>query len=230
LLGGRFAALAGASLRSPALRCARQRFAALDGAGRREACVWRFSRENRLMMRFVVALAACLLGSVSHSRAQLPAAGPVRERREPTASELVYMYNLGLRLSLAPGIVVPVDGSRVGFSFGGDVRFGFPLGPTIVAPGLRVAGYWPEGFSSVIGLATLRVTVPLGPVGPYVLGGAGPGHVSKPSETGLAYQAGGGFMVYVGDVFGIGAEASYLAITGTDFRSLFIGPALLLGF
>jgi len=182
------------------------------------------------MMRFVLALAAGLLGLAPSLASAQYVAPPPRELREPTGSDLVYIYNIGLRVSLAPGLFVPLDGGRVGFSLGGDVRFGIPLGPVIVAPGLRVAGYWPSGYYGVIGLATTRITVPLGPVGPYVLGGVGPGHVSKPSDTGLAYQAGGGFMVYVGTAFGFGAEASYLAITGTNFRSLFIGPALLLGF
>jgi len=37
-------------------------------------------------------------------------------------------------------------------------------------------------------------------------------------------------MVHVGARFGIGAEATYQAITGTAFEALFVGPSLLLAF
>lgn len=176
------------------------------------------------MKRFLTALAlACTcLGGTARVVAQPEPA--------PSSREIVVAYNTGSRFSLAPGIFIPRNGTRVGFSLAGDYRYGIELGPVVLAPGVRLSGFFPAGFVALSALGTARLTVPLGPVGPYVMGGVGPGYVSQPSEVGLAFMGGGGLMVYVAEAFAIGAEASYLGITGTRFRALFIGPQLLLGF
>lgn len=177
----------------------------------------RFSRSH-----WSWALLLALLAWGGSARAQ--------ERYEPSARDVVVAYNTGLHFSIAPGIFIPVDGGRVGFSIAGDVRYGFEIGPLIMAPGVRLAAYFPEDVNVVAGLGTLRLTFPLGAFAPFVVGGAGPGYVSSPSHTGAAYLAGGGFMVHIGTRFGIGAEATYQAITGTAFSALFVGPLILLAF
>jgi len=178
-----------------------------------------------MLLRFgrVVALAFAL--------AALPAASGARAQTgEPSTRDIVVAYNTGLRFSLAPGLFIPTDGGKVGFSLAGDVRYGFELGPTIVAPGVRLAGFFPAGARALTALGTLRVTVPAGPVAPFLVGGVGPGWVSDPSHAGLAYLAGGGLMLHIGQSFGIGVEASYFGITDSWFRSVAIGPSILLSF
>ncbi len=159
-------------------------------------------------------------------------AKPVRAQEpiQPSGRVVVVAYNTGVRFSVAPGIFIPINGGRVGFSISGDLRYGIETGPVVVAPGVRLAGYFPSDLTVLAALATTRVTMPLGPVGPYVVGGLGPGWVSEPSRAGLAWLAGGGFMVHIGTRFGLGAEATYQAITNTAFKALFVGPSLLFGF
>lgn len=178
------------------------------------------------MLRTLVllALALCLVGPGARASAQ------EYEYAEPSARDIVVAYNTGFRFTIAPGVFIPTDGGDVGFSIAGDFRYGIEVGPTVLAPGVRLAGYFPDGQSVLVGFGTFRVTLPVGPVGPFVVGGVGPGWVSKPSETGLAYLGGGGLMVHFGTRFGLGAEATYQAITGTDFAALFVGPSLLLAF
>jgi hypothetical protein len=171
---------------------------------------------------FVCGLLVALLVSHGSARAQ--------EISEPRARDVVVAYNTGLHFSIAPGVFIPVNGGRVGFSIAGEVRYGFELGPLILAPGVRLAAYFPEDVNIFAGLGTLRLTFPLGAFAPFVVGGGGPGYVSSPSHTGVAYLGGGGFMVHIGTHFGIGAEATYQAITGTRFSALFVGPLLLLAF
>ncbi|HEX5657508.1 MAG TPA: hypothetical protein VFX59_09955 [Polyangiales bacterium] len=146
--------------------------------------------------------------------------------RAQSARDIVVAYNTGWRFSIAPGLLIS-DG-EVGFSIAGDVRYGFEVGPLILAPGARVAGYFPPGFWALTGLATGRITYPLGPVGPYLVGGIGPGYLSEPAQAGAAYLGGGGLMIHVGTSFAFGAELTYFGITGTDFRAF--GPSLLLMF
>lgn len=173
------------------------------------------------------ALALALWGSLSLTFARSASA---QEEMGPSGRDLVVAYNTGFRFSIAPGVFIPINGERVGFSIAGDLRYGIETGPVVVAPGVRLAGYFPSDLTVLAALVTTRVTLPLGPVGPYVVGGVGPGWVSEPSRAGLAWLAGGGFMVHIGTRFGIGAEAIYQAITNTNFKALFVGPSLLFGF
>src|SRR5688572_30784484 len=89
---------------------------------------------------------------------QLVAAGSVQaqESYEPSAREIVVAYNTGLHFSIAPGVFIPTQGGRVGFSVAGEVRYGFELGPLILAPGVRLAAYFPEDVNIVTGLGTPR--------------------------------------------------------------------------
>jgi len=173
---------------------------------------------------------ALLLACFALSRVAVAQEEPEFEGAEPSARDVVFAYNTGLRVAIAPGVFIPTRGGRVGFSVAGDLRYGFKLGPVVLAPGLRPAAYFPPRQRIVTGLGTLRVTFPVGPVGPFILGGVGPGWVRRPSHVGVAYLGGGGFMVHIGTQFGIGVEATYQAITGTDFAALFVGPLLLLAF
>ncbi len=149
------------------------------------------------------------------------------EQQEETAAMAA---NRGLKLGIGPTLLLPL---RSDGPFGGglsvDGRYGIKAGPTVIAPGGRLAGYLIS--SRFIGLAmpTVRVTLPVGPLAPFLVGGVGPGYISNPSEGGLALLAGGGLMIHFGRIFAIGAEATYQVITGTELRTLAIGPALSFG-
>lgn len=125
--------------------------------------------------------------------------------------------------------LLPTDGGPLGGGIDAGLRYGFAAGPTIVAPGIRAAGYLVSQRFVALGMPTLRVTLPGGPFAPFVTGGVGPRWISNPEQTGLAVLAGGGLMIHFGRVFAIGAEATYQTVTGTDMRSVAIGPSILLG-
>jgi hypothetical protein len=181
-------------------------------------------------MRTLLVTAMLVLAFAPSSRTEAQAAEAYAgSYNPPTSRDIVVAYNVGWRFSIAPGVFIPVDDGNIGFSIAGDVRYGFDLGPLVLAPGVRLAGYFPSDLTVLAGLGTLRATFPVGMFGPFVQGGVGPGWVSEPSKAGLAWLAGGGFMVHFGTRFGFGAEASYQAITGTDFNALFIGPSFLIG-
>lgn len=138
--------------------------------------------------------------------------------------------NRGLTLGVGPTLLLPSrEDGPVGGGLSLDARYGIRLGPTVVAPGGRLNGYLIS--SRVIGMAmpTLRLTVPVGPLAPFLVGGLGPGGITNPGETGLAYLGGGGAMIHFGRILAVGGEASYQAITGTDFKSVAIGPSILIG-
>lgn len=134
----------------------------------------------------------------------------------------------GPQLGLASGFFVPPEGGRLGFAIAGDARYGFALGRATLAPGFRLAGFFRSGLAVAAPLAGARLDYALGIAHPFVVGAVGLGHASDRSRQGVAYQAAAGVLLDLGTRWSLGAEASYLAITGSDFRALSLGPCLTL--
>lgn len=139
-----------------------------------------------------------------------------------------FSSNVGPVKGLGVAILVPDEGSAGGgLELSG--RYGFPVGPVILAPGARAGGYYLQ--ERVIGLllATGRATLPLGPLAPFVQAGGGMGGLSNPGDGGPAWLLGGGLMIHFGRHFALGAEVSWQGIGGTGFEVLSIGPSLVIG-
>ncbi len=146
--------------------------------------------------------------------------------------------NRGVQTSFGPSLLVPTN-SRQNYGFGLEfgLRYGIKVGPTVLAPGGRVAGFFQSSRFYGDLMPTLRWTIPLGPFAPFLEAGAGPGVASNPGRGGVGLLGGGGFMIHFGDVFGLGARVAYETILGTDagpakprFSVLSIGPMLQFGF
>ena len=79
-----------------------------------------------------------------------------------------------------------------------------------------------------VGMPIVKVAFPIDRFEPFVEGGAGVGHVTDPSKSGVALMGGGGFMIHFRPI-AFGAAVSYQAITGTGFNGIGIGPILAIG-
>lgn len=159
--------------------------------------------------------------------AVVPRAAAAQEKPEEEGAAAA--ANRGLRIGVGPVLLLPTDGGPLGGGLDLSARYGFRAGPTILAPGGRVAGYLFSQRFAALGMPTFRVTVPAGPLAPFVMGGVGPGWISSPSEAGVALLGGGGLMVHFGRALALGAEVSYQTITGTELQSIAIGPSILIG-
>lgn len=138
--------------------------------------------------------------------------------------------NRGVKLGFGPTLLLPMrDGGPYGGGLNLEGRYGIKAGPTVVAPGGLLAGYAISSRFIALAMPTLRFTVPVGPLAPYLVGGVGGGWLSSPSEGGLALLGGGGLMIHFGRLFGIGAEATYQTIRSTDFGGVAIGPMISFG-
>ncbi|MBX3260037.1 MAG: hypothetical protein KIS78_35515 [Labilithrix sp.] len=137
--------------------------------------------------------------------------------------------NKGLRIGFGPELLLPMDNGPMGGGVVLDGRYGLRAGPTVLAPGGRLGGYVISSRFVGTAMPTFRVTLPIGPLAPYAVGGVGIGGLSNPSETGLAYLGGGGLMIHFGRILAIGAEVTYQRITGTELEVLAIGPSLQFG-
>ncbi len=144
-------------------------------------------------------------------------------------SSAAVVSNKGLQLGLGPILLLPSDGGPMGGGLAFNLRYGIGLDPVILAPGARLIGYYISGRFVGIAMPTARVTFPLGPLAPYVVGGIGGGWMSNPREGGLALMGGGGLMIHLGRILAVGAEATYQTVTSTELRGWAIGPAIAIG-
>jgi hypothetical protein len=151
-----------------------------------------------------------------------PAAAAAQEQPESPAIGA----NRGFRLGVGPALLLPTDDGPIGGGLVLDGRYGIKAGPTVIAPGGRLSGYLISSRFVGTAMPTLRVTVPVGPLAPFVLGGVGPGGLTNPNQGGVALLGGGGLMVHFGRVVAIGGEVTYQRITGTEFQALALGPAI----
>jgi hypothetical protein len=149
---------------------------------------------------------------------------------EARADSAAVEANTGFNFGIGPVVLIPAEGEDWGGGLDIDLRYGIEAGPTILAPGVRGAGYFQSDAFIGIGMPTFRVTLPVGPLAPYVLGGIGYGGITGDAgESGLALMGGGGLMIHFGRVLGIGAEATYQAILDTPFHGLAVGPSIHIG-
>lgn len=147
------------------------------------------------------------------------------EKRDSAA----YDSNEGWNTGFGPMIIAPRDGGPLGAGLDLDLRYGIGAGPFVFAPGGRLAGYYYSQRFVGMAMPTARLTLPIGPLAPYGIAGAGVGSVSNPSQSGMALMGGGGLMLHFGRIFGLGVEATYQKITETDFRAISVGPLFTIG-
>lgn len=138
--------------------------------------------------------------------------------------------NKGFKLGFAPMLLLPMrDNGPWGGGLELQARYGIKAGGTVFAPGGMLGGYTISGRFLYIAMPTVRWTVPIGPVAPYIVGGAGYGGFSNPGQDGFAALGGGGMMIHLGHVIAIGAELTYRTITNTGYDALVFGPQIAFG-
>jgi hypothetical protein len=181
----------------------------------------------KLFVRLALGISFTVAALVASSR---DACAQDDEGRDSDGDSAAMAANKGLSFGFGPVVLLP---SRDGGPYGGgldlEARYGFKAGPTVIAPGGRLAGYVMSSRFVGIAMPTIRWVLPVGPLAPFVVGGVGPGWISNPSEGGLALLGGGGLMVHFGRIFAIGAEASYQTITGTELSTVVVGPSFRIG-
>jgi hypothetical protein len=99
--------------------------------------------------------------------------------------------NKGFHFGLGPVLLIPTDAGPLGGGLDVELRYGIGLDPIILAPGARLSGYFISGRFIGMATPTLRLTLPVGPLAPFVLGGVGPGVLTNPGESGVALLGGG---------------------------------------
>jgi hypothetical protein len=140
---------------------------------------------------------------------------------------LIARYYAGLHFGIDPGAVF--NNGKVGFGIAARLEYGIDTGTVIIAPGLNLAAYFLDP-NVYVGMPTAKLVLPIGWFVPFIEGGAGVGHLTQPSQTGLALLGAGGFMIHPSQNLALGAEGGYETILGTDFGVILFGPIFAIAF
>lgn len=127
------------------------------------------------------------------------------------------------------GIAILFANGSTGVGLELSARYGIPAGPFIVAPGARIGGYYIAERLLGLAMPTARVTIPIGPLAPFVQGGAGVGGLTNPGNGGWAWMGGGGLMIHTGGALSFGVEVNYSGVTSTGVDVLTVGPVITIG-
>ncbi len=167
---------------------------------------------------------SCLVGSARAQPAPRSDVPPAQAGR----ADLAFWANLGTRVEAAPVFVFASNEERTAFGATVEARYGLPVGPLVVAPGIRAAALSTETYGAYPGLATARLILPLGAFAPYAYGGAGVVVFNGgPNTAGAAGTIGAGAMVHPSRRIAFGIDAAWTRLR--DITVFTTGPVFAFG-
>jgi hypothetical protein len=132
----------------------------------------------------------------------------------------------GWSLNFTPVLLLPKDDYRVGGGTDPEVKYTHDIGVVRLSAGGRVGGYYAKNLFGVTLMPTLRVTLPLGAVDPYLAGGVGYGWLPKIEDEGLATMVRFGTVFHFSDSFSIGVEGTLQKVYGSNFEFPSVGSMM----
>lgn len=124
----------------------------------------------------------------------------------------------GWSFNFTPVIVLPKDDYRVGGGTDPELKYTRDLGGVSLSAGGRVGAYYAKNLFGVTVMPTVRATLPLGAVEPYLAAGAGYGWLPAIERDGLATMARFGTVFHFSESFSIGVEATLQGIQRSNFE------------
>jgi hypothetical protein len=132
----------------------------------------------------------------------------------------------GWSLNFTPVLVLPKDGYDIGGGTDPELKYTRDLDWVRLSAGGRVGAYYAKNQFGVTVMPTLRATLPLGAVDPYLAGGVGYGWLPDTDEGGLATMARLGTVFHFSESFSIGVEGTLQQVHGSNFGFPSIGSML----
>ncbi|MFO0582524.1 MAG: hypothetical protein U0229_09645 [Anaeromyxobacter sp.] len=132
--------------------------------------------------------------------------------------------------NFTPVLILAHGDDRFGGGADPEVRYCLDLGGVRVSAGARVGVYYAKNVLGVTAMPTLRLTVPVGRVEPYLAAGMGYGWETESGYSNLATMSRGGFVYRFSKGFSAGLEATYQKIEGSEHRFWSFGSAMAFGF
>lgn len=124
----------------------------------------------------------------------------------------------GWSWNFTPVLIPPKGDDRLGGGVDPEVQYTLDQGSARLSAGLRIGGYYAKNLFGVTSMPTLRLTVPVGPVEPYVAFGMGYGWIPEADAEGVATMSRLGVVFRFSEDLAIGVEGTLQNIEGTEFR------------
>jgi hypothetical protein len=136
----------------------------------------------------------------------LPAVGAAAENKS------------GWSINFTPVLLLADDHYRFGGGADPELKYSLDLGGARLSAGARVGGYYAKNLFGVTVMPTLRLTVPVGPVEPYVAFGMGYGWITTVGHGDFATMSRLGVVFRFSKRFAIGVEGTLQKLDGSNFR------------
>lgn len=143
----------------------------------------------------------------------------------PDAAAAAESY-AGWSSNFTPVLIAPKGGSDLGGGVDPEVKYTLDSGAARWSAGLRVGGYYAYDLFGVTMMPTLRMTVPVGPVEPYVSFGMGYGWLPDAGQEGVATMSRLGVVFRFNEDLALGLEGTLQQIDETAFRFPSIGSMI----
>jgi hypothetical protein len=134
-------------------------------------------------------------------------------------------YN-GWSLNFTPVLIMPKNGDDLGGGVDPEIDYTLDEGVTRISAGLRFGGYYAKNVFGITAMPTMRLTVPVGPVEPYVSFGLGYGWIPEQEDEGVASMSRLGVVFRITESLALGLEGTLQQIEGTGFQFPSIGSML----
>lgn len=136
----------------------------------------------------------------------------------------------GWGFNFTPVLLPPSDEYRLGGGLDPELKYTRDLGGARLGAGARIGGYYAKNRFAVTAMPTLRLTVPVGPVEPYVSFGMGYGWIPSAKHDDVATMSRLGVVFRVTERVAIGIEGTVQKIDDSEWRFPSFGSAISFGF
>lgn len=131
----------------------------------------------------------------------------------------------GWSVNLTPVLVVSGD-DDLGGGMDPEVQYTTDMGGSRLGAGLRVGGYYAEERFGIVYSPTLRLTIPVGRIEPYVSFGMGYGWIPKDETEGVSTMSRTGVVYRMRRNLAIGLETTVQRIDGANWSFPSIGSMM----
>lgn len=124
----------------------------------------------------------------------------------------------GWSINFTPVVMFPDDQYRFGGGGDPELKYTLDLGGARLSAGGRVSAHYAKNLLGITMMPTLRLTIPVGPVEPYVAFGMGYGWLPSAGHGDFATMSRLGVVFRISESFKLGIEGTLQKLDNSAFR------------
>jgi hypothetical protein len=129
-------------------------------------------------------------------------------------------------LNFTPVLILPNGGYHLGGGVDPELKYTLDRGGVRLGAGARVGGYYAKNLFGITAMPTIRLTIPVGPVEPFVSCGVGYGWLPKIKYSNIATMSRLGIVFRFSKSLAVDVEGTLQKLEGSDFAFPSFGSAV----